>query len=201
VPETWDPAEFDERALVLRCLPGFERASREALLDIAESCVLRRFSIGTVLVEEGSRSGGLYVLASGYVSLWRGKGKQAVCVGEVCPGELFGHVGAAFWGQAELTCQAESELCALEIPQWRFRELVAANEFELASPIRAALVVALARAVRRREERVARLLVDAGAGEPPGQEPRVPPPVLEADHRRSPEPSAAEPPPRRNWRG
>jgi len=200
VPDPWNPADLDERLLILRCLPGLEGTGRSALVDIAESCVLRRFSEGTVLVEEGSRSGGLYVLSSGYVSLWRGKGKEAVNVGEVCPGELFGHVGAVFWGQAELTSRAETELCALEIPQWRFRELVAGSDFQLASPLRAALVVALSRSVRLREERVARLMVDAGAGEPAGQEPRNPPPALEVDSRRSSESSTPEPPPRGNWR-
>ena len=167
----------EENQLLLRAVPGFQSISQEALANVAASCVLRRFRAGTELLQDETSGGGLYLVAAGTVALQRGSGRKAVRVGRVCPGEVFSRLSTGGLDeedqQEDLVAIAEHDVVVLEVPQWRFRELLDAADYELSGPVRRALIISLGRAVRLREQRIARLEVDAGTALPPGQRRRV----------------------------
>ncbi len=160
----------DERVILLKAMPGFQGCPDETVDELAGNCVLRRFKAGTVIVRPESRPGGLYLLAAGAVLLEEGTGRKAIEVGRVCPGEVLGHLGTTSLAGDGVVARAEVDVVALELPQWRSRQLADDVDGERAGPLRRAIIISMVRSVRRREQRVARYMVDLGAASAPGDE-------------------------------
>lgn len=164
----------EENQVLLRAVPGFQGISEESLQAIAASAVLRRFRAGTELMDDPVRSAGLYVIASGTVAMMLGQGRRSYRVARLTPGELLSSLDLPVDGeQLVLRVVAELDVVALELPRWRFQELLDSADPQLGGPLRRALIISLVRRVRIREQRIARYEVDAGTALPPGTRRRV----------------------------
>lgn len=130
VPEQPDHAA-SERARLLshaeRLLASvlFKDLSEEELLGVVRGLRLLRFDAGDVVVSEGERSEGLFVIATGAVKVFiRSPTGRNVAVATLPEGQFFGEI-ASLSGRARsatVTAAAHTELLALDAPA--LRELV-----------------------------------------------------------------------------
>ncbi len=99
----------------------FGRAERKAIIERFRS---REVAAGEVLIREGERSDGLYVVLDGVVDVTKRRGGEAVLAGQLREGDLFGEVSCLRKTAATATVTARRAGSVLRLPRADFDALV-----------------------------------------------------------------------------
>jgi len=108
-------------ANLFRTSPLFRGFPPEIRRDLARMFEVRRADEGTVLLAQGKRSDGLYVVLQGQLVTAVDADTTPVSLG---PGAILGQQSLITHGPAEVTLRATSELLVLRLPASRFMTLV-----------------------------------------------------------------------------
>ncbi|HEY4346679.1 MAG TPA: cyclic nucleotide-binding domain-containing protein [Gaiellaceae bacterium] len=140
-------------------VPFFRGLSRDHCEDIARHSTRRSYAAGSTIVKQGDTTMSFYIVLSGRVRFVReGEGAQ-VDTGEGGPGTFFGEMGLIDDTERERTVIAEEATeCALLVKPDFQHELREAPEIALA------LLPILTGRIRRLEEELARMRLDALPG-------------------------------------
>lgn len=154
-------------AEVLGSLPGLREATPESLVALGEQFERTVYKDGEVICEEGSPAETLYVLARGAVAVRkRSLSGRDHTVAELRAPCLFGHVGVLALAERTASLGAVGEVELLQMSARRARVIMRTGEFQVASPFRRALIVAMCQQLASATSTVANLAVDAGMAEP-----------------------------------
>ena len=108
----------------LKRVPLFADLDERQLRKLGEHFRERNLAVGTSVVQEGTMSGvGFFVVADGEVSVSKG-GDEVATLG---PGDHFGELALISEKERSATVTAKTEVRALEIPFWDFRDFAHAN--------------------------------------------------------------------------
>jgi CRP-like cAMP-binding protein len=108
----------------LKRVPLFSELDGRQLKKLSERFRERTLEPGTSVVQEGTMSGvGFFVVADGEVTVTR-DGNELATLG---PGSYFGELALISERQRNATVTAKTEVRALEIPFWDFRDFAHAN--------------------------------------------------------------------------
>jgi len=108
----------------LKRVPLFSDLDDRQLRKLGEHFRERKLAAGTSVVQEGTMSGvGFFVVADGEVSVSKG-GEEVATLG---PGDHFGELALISERERSATVTAKTEVRALEIPFWDFRDFAHAN--------------------------------------------------------------------------
>jgi len=108
----------------LKRVPLFSDLDDRQLRKLGEHFRERKRAAGTSVVQEGTMSGvGFFVVADGEVSVSKG-GEEVATLG---PGDHFGELALISERERSATVTAKTEVRALEIPFWDFRDFAHAN--------------------------------------------------------------------------
>lgn len=147
-------------------LPGIAGASPEVLARLAPHFKIVEYADGAWLCEEDAVADRMFVLGEGEVAVVkRASDGRRFTVSELSPGVLFGHVGVVTRQGRTAGCRAQGEVRVVEILANTTRELLRSGAFDVASRLRRAMIVALARQVHSADASAMRLAVEAGAAE------------------------------------
>ncbi len=136
---------------LFRSMPERARAAVTALLDE------RHFPDGAVLLEQGSRSGGVYVLLSGAVRVQRAlPGDRTVDLVTLRAGALFGTLAVLDGGVRAASCVAKGPVHVAVLPRTAFLELMDGTS-EIALRFQLAVVRDLFADVRATNQRLVEL--------------------------------------------
>lgn len=112
-------------------VPFLEGLSAEQARELAESAQQLQFSNGQTVLFKGTTVDGLYVVATGKVSVWvkPDKNKPVTQVAELVPGDVFGETSILEMGTAGATIKASEDGTLLFVlPHDAFRGIIDANE-------------------------------------------------------------------------
>ncbi|HCH62779.1 MAG: hypothetical protein CL927_07850 [Deltaproteobacteria bacterium] len=156
----------DYRTEVLTDVPGLTDVPAAMLAGLAREFDIRDHN-NTMICVEGDPADVLYILAEGECEVIKTapNGKQykvAVLTG----GCLFGQVGVMTLAHRTASVQARGRVRTLQMPARRARELLRSGSFQVTSPFRRALIVALARQLQSATSTTMKLAVDAGLSVP-----------------------------------
>jgi CRP-like cAMP-binding protein len=113
-----------DAADALKQVPLFSDLSDRQLKKLAQRFRERTLKPGTSVVQEGTMSGvGFFVVTAGEASVTV-DGKEVATLG---PGGHFGELAMISERERSATVTAKTELTALEIPFWDFREFAHEN--------------------------------------------------------------------------
>jgi len=113
-----------DAADALAQVPLFADLNDRQLKKLAGRFRERTLKPGTSVVQEGTMSGvGFFVVADGEVSVSKG-GEEVATLG---PGDHFGELALISERERSATVTAKTEVRALEIPFWDFRDFAHAN--------------------------------------------------------------------------
>jgi len=108
----------------LKRVPLFSDLDDRQLRKLGEHFRERKLAAGTSVVQEGTMSGvGFFVVDDGEVSVSKG-GEEVATLG---PGDHFGELALISERERSATVTAKTEVRALEIPFWDFRDFAHAN--------------------------------------------------------------------------
>jgi CRP-like cAMP-binding protein len=108
----------------LKRVPLFADLDDRQLRKLGEHFRERTLTAGTSVVQEGTMSGvGFFVVAEGEASVTKG-GNEVATLG---PGDHFGELALISEGERSATVTAKTQVRALEIPFWDFRDFAHAN--------------------------------------------------------------------------
>ena len=108
----------------LKRVPLFAELDNRQLKKLASRFRERTVGPGTKVTTEGEMSGvGFFVVADGEVSVSKG-GEEVATLG---PGDHFGELALISERERSATVTAKTEVRALEIPFWDFRDFAHAN--------------------------------------------------------------------------
>ena len=108
----------------LKRVPLFSDLDDRQLRKLGEHFRERKLAAGTSVVQEGTMSGvGFFVVGDGEVSVSKG-GEEVATLG---PGDHFGELALISERERSATVTAKTEVRALEIPFWDFRDFAHAN--------------------------------------------------------------------------
>jgi cAMP-dependent protein kinase regulator len=94
---------------------------RQALIERFSA---RTFETGERLIVQGKQADGLYVVASGEVSVVRQDGEDDIVVAQLGVGEVVGEVSLVFRRASNASVVADHPTVALHLPSSRFMEIV-----------------------------------------------------------------------------
>lgn len=155
-----------DAAQVLARLPGLREADPAALRALAAQFEHRHYADDALVCDEGAPSETLYVLARGAVEVCKRSisGREHVVAELVAPC-LFGHVGVLVTTDRTASIRARGEVEILQMSARRARVIMRTGDFEVASPFRRALIVAMCQQLASATASVASLAVDANVAE------------------------------------
>jgi CRP-like cAMP-binding protein len=108
----------------LKRVPLFSELDDKQVRKLAEQFRERTLAPGTSVVQEGTMSGvGFFVVAEGEVTVTKG-GDEVATLG---PGDHFGELALISERRRAATVTAKTQVRALEIPFWDFREFADKN--------------------------------------------------------------------------
>ena len=108
----------------LRRVPLYSELDDKQLRKLGEHFRERNLAAGSSVLQEGTMSGvGFFVVAEGEVSVTKG-GSEVATLG---PGDHFGELALINERERSATVTAKTEVRALEIPFWDFRDFAHAN--------------------------------------------------------------------------
>lgn len=118
----------------------FAGLDKKELRHIANSCQERKFSAGTVLMQQGDTGAGLFVLISGKVRITQTTGAQSESedLGTAGPGDVLGEMSLLDDLPRSATVTALEDTTALLLPIWEFRTSLRSSP-EIAVKLLAAL--------------------------------------------------------------
>lgn len=118
----------------------FSGLDKKELRHIANNCQERRFSAGTVLMQQGDTGAGLFVLISGKVKITQTAASHdgTEDLGTAGPGEVLGEMSLLDDLPRSATVTAVEDTTALLLPIWDFRTSLR-NSPEIAVKLLAAL--------------------------------------------------------------
>lgn len=153
-------------AQVLAQLPGLREADPVSLLALAEQFDRTSYADGDLVCDEGAPAETLYILAKGGVEVRKRSisGREHV-VAELAAPCLFGHVGVLALADRTASIRAKGEVEVLHMSARRARVIMRTGEFEVASPFRRSLIVAMCQQLASATAAVASLAVDANVAE------------------------------------
>jgi CRP-like cAMP-binding protein len=111
-------------APLLESSPLFAPFSTEERRAMAKRFQFLELESGAVLIEEGKRASGLFVLLSGEAEVSRGQGES---LATLRPGDVFGEMSLLTNEPAVGTVRTTKKSFALEMPAARFTETVMMN--------------------------------------------------------------------------
>lgn len=172
---------MDYRVEVLSDVPGLWDVSPTALAELAESFQLKVYASGSWVCREGEGADRIYILGDGEVDVIKtSPAGRLFTVATLTPGSLFGHVGLVTHAPRTASVRARGEAVLLEMPAMRAQDLIRGGRFEIASPFRRALIVALSRQLNAATATTMGLATDAGVTSP-SVKPTTEPPGPEAE--------------------
>ena len=152
---------------VLGRLPGLREANGTSLHALSDQFDRTSYRDGELICDEGSPAETLYVLASGTVEVRKrsisGREHKVAVLNAPC---MFGHVGVLALTERTASIRATGEVEVLHMSARRARVIMRTGDFEVASPFRRALIVAMCQQLASATAAVANLAVDAGVAEP-----------------------------------
>jgi CRP-like cAMP-binding protein len=161
----------DYRTEVLTDVPGLTDVPPAMLAGLAREFDIRDHD-HTMICLEGEPADVLFILAEGECEVIKtapnGK-KYKVAV--LTSGCLFGQVGVMTLAHRTASVQARGRVRTLQMPARRARELLRNGSFQVTSPFRRALIVALARQLQSATATTMKLAVDAGLSVPAADSP------------------------------
>ncbi len=118
----------------------FSGLDKKELRHIANSCQERKFSAGTVLMQQGDTGAGLFVLTSGKVKITQAGSPDRAeeDLGTAGAGDVLGEMSLLDDLPRSATVTAVEDTTALLLPIWDFRTSVRSNP-EIAVKLLAAL--------------------------------------------------------------
>ena len=109
----------------LSAVPAFARLDPRSLAAVAAMMDERAYPDGAAILQQGSRSGGVFALLEGTVRVERslpdGGSVDLVSLG---PGALFGALGAMDGGPRAASCVAKGEVLVAVLPRLEFQALM-----------------------------------------------------------------------------
>ncbi len=124
-------------------VPFLAGLGAEEARELALAVEQRQFSAGQTIVFQGATVDGLHILAAGAAAVWRtpGKGRAAVSIAQLSPGDVFGEISILESGTATASIKADADdtlvfvlpqslLDSRPALQSRLRELAAARRAE-----------------------------------------------------------------------
>jgi CRP-like cAMP-binding protein len=154
--------QLDYRTEVLTDVPGLTDVPPTMLEELAREFDIRDHN-NTLICVEDEPADTLFILAEGECEVIKSapngkRYKVAVLTG----GCLFGQVGVMTLAHRTASVQARGRVRTLQMPARRARELLRSGSFQVTSPFRRALIVALARQLQSATATTMKLAVDAG---------------------------------------
>jgi CRP-like cAMP-binding protein len=138
-----------EDVKVLKSIPLFSQLTQMELVQIGKAVRSRRLAQGTLIIEEGSEEGSLFVLKTGAASVYRitKRGEKKV-LGRFKAGDWFGEVSLIdhLPRSASIILDEDSEL--MEISKGEFKALMQADQ-TLRCKLQEALMNDLCQKLRR----------------------------------------------------
>jgi CRP/FNR family transcriptional regulator, cyclic AMP receptor protein len=118
----------------------FSGLDKKELRHITNSCQERKFSAGTVLMQQGDTGAGLFVLTGGKVKITQTTDPGGVVedLGTAGPGDVLGEISLLDDLPRSATVTAVEDTTALLLPIWDFRTSLRSNP-EIAVKLLAAL--------------------------------------------------------------
>ena len=151
---------------VLKQLPGLSEADPVSLAALAEQFDETIYQDGELICDEGSPAETLYVLAAGSVDVNKrsisGREHTVATLTAPC---LFGHVGVLSLAERTASIRARGAVRRFHMSARRARVIMRTGDFEVASPFRRALIVAMCQQLASATASVASLAVDANVAE------------------------------------
>lgn len=92
--------------------------------SLVEAFMTRTFEQGEKLIQQGQESDGLYLVASGEVSVVHKEGDDGTIIASLGPGEIVGEVALVLRRPATADVIAEHPTVALHLPRERFHDLI-----------------------------------------------------------------------------
>lgn len=151
---------------VLASLAGLREAGPTALGQLAAQFESAAVADGELICHEGAPADTLYVLAQGTVQVRKrsNSGREHI-VAELTAPCFFGHVGVLSVTDRTASIRAQGPVTLLQMSARRARVIMRTGEFEVASPFRRALIVAMCQQLAQATAAVASLAVDANVAE------------------------------------
>lgn len=158
-------SELNPIADILGKLPGLHNMSepeRIALAGHFETVSVNR----DVVVREGDEADALYVLTRGELEIVKKAhtGREYV-VATMTPVSLFGELGLVTYTGRTATVRASGEADLLKMNKLRMQLLLRSTDFEIVSPFRRALIIAMARKLSAANQSLINLAIRAGVAE------------------------------------
>jgi len=162
-------SRLDYRTEVLTDVPGLTDVAPAMLEALAREFDIRDHKNQFICVE-GAPADVLYILAEGECEvIKRAPDGREYKVAVLTSGCLFGQVGVMTLAHRTASVKARGQVRTLQMPARRARELLRSGPFEVTSPFRRALIVALARQLQSATVTTMKLAVDAGVSTPAGE--------------------------------
>lgn len=151
---------------VLASLPGLKEAPPASLTLLSAQFESAVFADGELICHEGASADTLYVLAQGTVQVRKrsNSGREHI-VAELAAPCFFGHVGVLSVTDRTASIRALGSVTLLQMSARRARVIMRTGAFEVASPFRRALIVAMCQQLAQATAAVASLAVDANVAE------------------------------------
>lgn len=153
-------------AEVLARLPGLRELPAASLAQLASQFEPLTADDGELVCREGTPAEALFVLAEGTVQvLKRSTAGTEHAVATLKAPCIFGHVGVLASSDRTASIQSQGPVTLLAMTARRARVILRTGEFEVASPFRRALIVAMCKHLATATSAVASLAVDANVAE------------------------------------
>ncbi|MGF1510680.1 MAG: cyclic nucleotide-binding domain-containing protein [Myxococcota bacterium] len=125
---TADIAQFARRRLLSNAVarsPIFQAFPKDALRRVLSAFVTQVAEPGQVLIREGEKAEGLYVLVEGSVQISKTDDRESVMVATLEPNDVFGEISMAWDAPAVATATAAERVVALRLPREAFQAALA----------------------------------------------------------------------------
>jgi CRP-like cAMP-binding protein len=155
----------EEIARILQALPGLQDVAPRLLQSMAGHFE-RQVVHGQPLCREGEEADALYVLTAGQLDVYKrsDQGNDRL-VAHLYPVTLVGTVAVVTGGRRTATVMAPTWAELLVMPAPVVRELLETWDFEVASPLRRAIIVATAGQLSQANRTIGALAVELGLAE------------------------------------
>lgn len=134
---------------ILKTMPLFKDLDQMELIQVAKRIKNRKEKKGTLIIEEGSPEGSLFILKKGKATVYRltKKGEKKI-LGKFEKGQWFGEVSLIDHLPRSASCVLEEDSELLEISKESFKELME-ESIELKAKLQEKLLQDLCKKLRR----------------------------------------------------
>ncbi len=134
---------------LLKSIPLFKDLTQMELIQVAKEVKNKKLPKGTIVIEEGSEEGSLFILKSGFAKVYRidQKGRKKV-LGKFEKGQWFGEVSLIDHLPRSASCVLEEDSELLEIAKESFHKLME-ESLELKAKLQQKLLEDLCKKLRR----------------------------------------------------